>query len=147
MKSGALEKKYIALLAGKLDSNSVKVDLALRKNNLNSGERVVRPDADGKNAETIFTLRQSFTDTSLVDVNIITGRTHQIRVHAQAIGHPVLGDDKYGDKLLNREMKKAGLGRLFLHAFELHLPEYRGKGLNIQAPLSRELAEFLKTHV
>ena len=147
MKSGALEKKYIALLAGKLDSNSVKVDLALRKNNLNSGERVVRPDADGKNAETIFTLRQSFTDTSLVDVNIITGRTHQIRVHAQAIGHPVLGDDKYGDKLLNREMKKAGLGRLFLHAFELHLPEYRGKWLNIQAPLSRELAEFLKTHV
>ena len=146
LKKGQLGKKYIALLAGKIGSKPVKVDLALRKNNLSSGERIVRPDAEGKHAETVFTPKRSFSDSSLVEVEIITGRTHQIRVHAQAIGHPVIGDDKYGDKLLNRQMKSAELKRLFLHAVELDLPGYGEKGLKIQAPLSTELSEFLDTH-
>ena len=80
-------------------------------------------------------------------VEIATGRTHQIRVHAKSIGHPVAGDDKYGNREENRKLKKLGLARPFLHASRMELPSYKGKKpLVIEAPLAQDLATFLKNY-
>ncbi len=146
LKSGKMEKGYIALLGGDIGPKPLTVDLALRKNTLSSGERIVRPDKEGKRAVSTFSRSRLFRQTCLADIFIETGRTHQIRVHAQSIGHPVAGDEKYGDESLNRQLRKAGLSRLFLHASTLTLPSYGNKGLNLKAPLSEELADFISRH-
>ena len=82
---------------------------------------------------------------TLARVLINTGRTHQIRVHASHIQHPLAGDDKYGDRTFNQKMRKLGLKRLFLHASSLRLPAWPGhqQQLTIEAPLATELSDFL----
>ena len=145
-RAGRIEKRYQALLAGRIRKGSWRADLPLRKNTLQSGERVVRVDPLGKPAATRFRVLSRFDDATLVEAKLETGRTHQIRVHAAANGTPILGDEKYGDEEANRRLRQAGLRRLFLHAASLRFawPNVRG-GMHIEAPLPNELNSLLET--
>jgi len=146
LRNGQMKKKYVALLKGDIGKKALKIDVPLQKDMIRSGERLVKVDSEGKKAESCFTRRQVFKQTCLVEITIETGRTHQIRVHAQYMGHAIAGDDKYGDVEINKILRRAGLKRLFLHASQLQLTEYGNKGLTINAPLSADLEDFLKTH-
>ena len=116
-------KKYLALLAGHWHGPKQRVIKAsLLKNTLNGGERVVRVDKEGKSAETMFQLVENFEHCCLVAAYPVTGRTHQIRVHAQSMNQPIIGDKKYGKK---RSELPGGLqeaNRLYLHANQLKFP-------------------------
>lgn len=140
-----VEKIYQALLKGNWGDKKRVIDAPLRKNVLKSGERMVTVSSDGKPAKSIFIPMQCRATASLVKVKLETGRTHQIRVHAGYSGHPIAGDDKYGDEEFNQQMKKLGLKRLFLHAQSLKftLPE-SGKSLKVEAPLDQQLQSVLK---
>ncbi len=116
----------------------------MRKNVLKSGERVVRVSEDGKPSLSIFTPVAIYQDSSLIRVKLVTGRTHQVRVHAQFCGHPIAGDDKYGDAAFNREMAKRGLKRLFLHAAELRFTLPESITIHVEAPLDGNLQTLLK---
>ena len=144
-RAGRIEKRYLALLLGKIRKGTWRTDLPLRKNTLKSGERLVRVDPEGKAAATAFKVVQRFESASLVEATLETGRTHQIRVHAAANGTPILGDPKYGDEEQNREFRKIGLRRLFLHASTLRFqwPNMRG-GMRLEAPLPAELQSLLE---
>ena len=136
----AVEKEYLALLAGRCGRAPFVVDLPLRKNTLRSGERVVRRDSAGKAARTRFEPLHSTTRATLVRVLPETGRTHQIRVHAALAGHPVAGDDKYGDRVFDASMRELGLRRLYLHCSAMTVEHPPGQTLRVQAPLPAELA-------
>jgi len=145
-RDGKVDKRYWALLSGSLDGERRDVRLALRKNTLRSGERIVCPDATGKPALTRFCVRRRFPTATLVEAKPQTGRTHQIRVHAAAIGAPILGDEKYGDPDANRAARRNGLRRLFLHAASLAFrwPE-EDRGRSFEAELDPELQQYLVT--
>ncbi len=145
LRADQVYKRYQALLLGPLAGRVQRVELPLRKNLLQGGERMVRVDhADGKPALTVFRRLAAYGGMTLADVELHTGRTHQIRVHAAAIGAPVAGDDKYGrseDQALAREL---GLKRLFLHAAELRFrPREDVPPVTVAAPLPAELAAVL----
>ncbi len=146
LRSHQAEKEYLALLKGDIGKDEYIVNISLKKNVMLSGERLVQTDAEGKHAKTRFTREQVFSKTCLVKANIETGRTHQIRVHAQHAGHPIAGDEKYGDRELNKSLRHAGLKRMFLHASHLKLSSYGSNGLSIYAPLAPALKEFLQQH-
>ena len=135
-----IEKAYLALLAGHWQQGEKTIDLPLRKVR-RGGEHRVEVSEDGQHAVSHFKLVQHYRTASLVQVQIDTGRTHQIRVHAAAGGHPVAGDSKYGDAAFNRDMKQLGLQRLFLHASHIVLP--LGEGISVHAPLSEDLSQLL----
>jgi 23S rRNA pseudouridine955/2504/2580 synthase len=114
---GDFEKRYLALLKGKWELGRKRIDLPLRTDLRVGGERTVKVDASGKPSVSEFRPIQFFGKlATLMEVTIFTGRTHQIRVHAQHAGHPVAGDPKYGDEEFNAEMQGLGLRRMFLHA-------------------------------
>jgi len=143
-REGRIEKTYLALLAGRWRRGAARVDAPLRKSVLQGGERMVRVAADGKDAVTEFRALQRFADSTLVEAGLVTGRTHQIRVHAAHLGTPILGDAKYGDADANRRFRQLGLRRLFLHAGSL-LIRWPGEEppLRVSAPLDPELQQFL----
>jgi 23S rRNA pseudouridine955/2504/2580 synthase len=139
-----VRKYYQALLKGHLHSKTVQVDLPISSNRLNSGERMSGINEHGKGAISTFRMIRRVKDASLVEVEIMSGRTHQIRVHAAAIEHPVAGDAKYGSRSYNKALKKFTLKRQFLHASRIYLPKYlNGKPLTITAPLPQDLQSFL----
>jgi 23S rRNA pseudouridine955/2504/2580 synthase len=144
LREGQVHKTYAALVRGRWPKKLQRVTAALEKNVVRSGERVVRADAEGKASETLFRVIKAYRDATLVEASPVTGRTHQIRVHAQVSGHPIAGDDKYGDKDFNRAMKAAGLKRLFLHAERLELTLPDGRPLRVEAPLDAHLASVLE---
>ena len=146
IRGGALDKRYVALLVGHPPRQVTRVDAPLRKNTLRSGERVVRVDREqGKPARTIFRTLCKFDGLTLVEAELVTGRTHQIRVHAAHLGTPLAGDEKYGDQAANRQLRSLALKRLFLHAATLTFqPEYRDAPLRISAPLPPELETVLR---
>jgi len=113
------KKTYLALVLGVWDAHGSVVEIPLRKNAQRGGERMVIPDEAGRYAKSRFTALDYFEQCTLMEVTLVTGRTHQVRVHAAARGHPVLGDDKYGDREANSWSRNLGLRRLFLHASEL----------------------------
>lgn len=121
MRDGLAQKKYLALIAGRLDPSPFRIEAALRKQVLQGGERMVQVAADGKPSTSVFKVSQRLPGATLAEVLIETGRTHQIRVHAQHIRHPIAGDPKYGDADFNARMKTFGLKRLFLHAASLRI--------------------------
>jgi 23S rRNA pseudouridine955/2504/2580 synthase len=125
IREGRVEKRYLALLKGALPQKKLVVDAPLRKSVLQGGERMVRVDEEGKPSRSRFAEVERFANATLAEIAIETGRTHQIRVHSAHIGHPVAGDEKYGDREFNRAMLDAGLKRLFLHAarFEFAIGE------------------------
>jgi 23S rRNA pseudouridine955/2504/2580 synthase len=146
LRANAMDKRYLALLAGTLPRTEVLVDAPLVKNCLRGGERVVRVDtAEGKPARTVFRRLRQFGGATLAEVRLLTGRTHQIRVHAAHLGAPVAGDDKYGDDEANRRFRDLGLRRLFLHASTLTFrADYMDAPLRVEAPLPAALATLIR---
>jgi 23S rRNA pseudouridine955/2504/2580 synthase len=117
LREGTVEKRYLALVAGRWQLGHKRVEVPLRTDLRVGGERTVRADPQGKEAVSEFKLVEHFgARASLLEVRLHTGRTHQIRVHAAYCGHPVAGDEKYGDEVFNRTMRELGLTRMFLHA-------------------------------
>ncbi|RFA24562.1 23S rRNA pseudouridine(955/2504/2580) synthase [Alkalilimnicola ehrlichii] len=145
LREGAVEKKYLALLAGKMPRGSIPVEAALRKQQLQGGERMVKVADEGKASRTVFRTLERYPGASLVEADIATGRTHQIRVHSAHLGHPVLGDSKYGERDANRRLRQLGLKRLFLHAHSLRLRlPWSEEELVVSAPLSDDLRQVLQ---
>ena len=115
-----MEKRYLALVVGRWPFGAKTIDLPLKTNLKQGGERVVRVHADGQHAVTTFKPLEHFGKlATLLDVSLGTGRTHQIRVHAAHAGHPIAGDEKYGDRERDAKLKPYGLQRMFLHAHSL----------------------------
>jgi len=144
MREGGITKQYLALLVGRLQGERFTVDLPLERGK-QGGERMVRVGDDGKDSVSHFKLLERRGGHSYVEVRIDTGRTHQIRVHAAHLGHPVAGDDKYGDREINKRLReKTGLKRLFLHAasLEFSLDDGRRPYL-LNAPLPDDLNDAL----
>jgi 23S rRNA pseudouridine955/2504/2580 synthase len=135
------DKRYLALVRGKWELGRKRIDAPLRTDTRVGGERTVRVDASGKDAASDFRVVQFFGHlATLLEVQLITGRTHQIRVHAAYAGHPVAGDEKYGDGEYNRQLRAFGLDRLFLHAHSISFEDPDGRGLvSVSAPLPPEL--------
>ncbi|MCX8514550.1 MAG: hypothetical protein RL017_392 [Pseudomonadota bacterium] len=142
---GNLSKQYLALTCGQWQETSKHVKLPLYKYVTKDGERRVKVDHEhGQESYTIFKVVQKFVDSTLVNANLKTGRTHQIRVHLQHLGHPIVGDEKYGNFDLNKKFYKDGCKRMFLHAYKVEFmhPILNTK-LSIEAPLPNNLAQFL----
>ncbi len=141
-----MEKSYLALLDGVWDQGKKTVDAGISKIK-RGGEHIMQVDESGDRAVSHFEPLEIFNrddemPSSLMKITIDTGRTHQIRVHAQHCGHSIIGDSKYGNKESNRYFRKMGLKRLFLHAQQLYLP--LATPITIQAPLSDELEKLLQ---
>lgn len=140
-----VEKRYLALVQGRWQRGRDTVDLALEVEHRAAGERHVIVDPAGKPATTSFRLVEDFGQASLLEVMPHSGRTHQIRVHARAVGHPLAGDERYGDPDFNAAMADLGLRRLFLHAHSLGFRHPRsGEPRSVSAPLPGELATLLE---
>jgi 23S rRNA pseudouridine955/2504/2580 synthase len=143
LRAGRVEKRYLALARGYWNHGPREVNQPLRRNVLRGGERMVEVIADGKPARTQFRPISLHKPASLLEASIATGRTHQIRVHAAHVSHPLAGDEKYGDTDFNRLMaEQYGLRRLFLHAHSLNLP-LGGRNIAISAPLDADLKAVL----
>lgn len=143
LRTGRAEKRYLALVRGYWNHGAREVNLPLRRNVLRGGERMVEVADDGKPASTRFRPVSLFKPASLLETSIATGRTHQIRVHAAHVGHPLAGDEKYGDSAFNRIVAEHyGVRRLFLHAHSLTLP-LGGREIAVSAPLDAELKAVL----
>lgn len=131
-----LQKAYKAILVGRWQGGERLVDVALQKNTLQGGERMVMVDEDGKDSRSLFIPQAYYPQATLAEIHLHTGRTHQIRVHAAHTQHPVAGDTKYGDADFNRYLKAHGLKRMFLHAWQLRFK--LDKAYTITAPVDAE---------
>ncbi|MDT8880433.1 RluA family pseudouridine synthase [Halomonas saccharevitans] len=144
LKQHRMDKQYLALVAGRWPARRDFVSARLDRFELGNGERRVRVDSAGKVARTRFAVRETFDRVTLIEAEPVTGRTHQIRVHAAHAGHPLLGDDKYGSRESQRLASGLGISRLFLHAASLTFPEpTSGRPVQIKAPLPDELEAAL----
>jgi len=144
LRSNQMDKHYLALVKGAWRGGERQVTAPLLKNILRSGERMVRVDAAGKPASSVFRPLAVGKTASLVEVKLETGRTHQVRVHAASLGQPIAGDDKYGDDDFNRRMREVGLKRLFLHARSLRFQLIESEeAIEVYAPLDDELKQVL----
>ena len=145
IRNGGMHKTYLALVAGSWQLGTKRIDAPLATDNRQHGERHVRVATAGKDSVSVFKPVQFFGQlATLMEVDIPTGRTHQIRVHASFAGHPLLGDDKYGDRTRNADLKAHGLKRTFLHAQSVAF-EWPGSGVpfHVSAPLPEELTAVL----
>lgn len=151
MRDGQTDKRYLTLVHGDWKNQKQHVKLPLFKYTTADGERRVRVQADGVAAHTVFSLLRKFREFALLEAELKTGRTHQIRVHLSASGFPIAGDDKYGDFALNRLLQKSdgnrvALKRMFLHAHQItFLHPESGKPITLNAPLPLECERFLKS--
>jgi 23S rRNA pseudouridine955/2504/2580 synthase len=140
-----IHKTYTALLAGQWKKKKLVVNAPLLKNIAKGGERMVTINVAGKEAETIFTRLTTFEDSTLVEAAPKTGRTHQIRVHSVHLGHPIIGDERYGRDDINLAFKQKGYKRMFLHATTLTFSHpATGEKMKITAPLPLQLEQLLK---
>jgi 23S rRNA pseudouridine955/2504/2580 synthase len=143
-RDGGISKRYLALVKGRWMNLLQHVRLPLHKYLTDEGERRVSVSDDGKEAHSIVRLVARWENFSLVEVELKTGRTHQIRVHLAHLGFPLAGDDKYGDFSLNKALQKAGLKRMFLHAAKLKLPHpISGAVVDLDARLPADLLGFV----
>ena len=144
MREGGVEKRYFTLVKGRWMNPLQHVRLPLQKYLLENGERRVEVHPEGKLAHSIVRLVARWQDYSLLEVELKTGRTHQIRVHLTHLGFPLCGDDKYGDFALNKALQKEGLKRMFLHAAKLAFAHPgTGARLELAAPLPEDLRAFV----
>lgn len=140
------DKRYQVLVAGRWMDPVRSVRAPLLKYLQPSGERRVRVADEGKVSHTVFRLLARWQGFSLLEAQLRTGRTHQIRVHLAHLGYPVAGDEKYGDFALNRALLRQGLKRMFLHASRMRLPHpLEGRELVVEAPLPAALRRFLQS--
>lgn len=143
-REGTINKRYLALVKGSWKNALQHVRMPLLKYLTVEGERRVSVSDEGKEAHSIVRLVARWENFSLVEVELKTGRTHQIRVHLAHLGFPLAGDDKYGDFSLNRELQKAGLKRMFLHAGRLSFSHpLTALAISLEARLPQELRDFL----
>jgi len=143
MRGHDMEKRYLAGVAGRFRNEKQRVRLSLSKHVNAAGEKRVSVSDDGQEAETIFHRVERGAEMSLLEAELLTGRTHQIRVHLAHLGHPVLGDDKYGDFELNHRLRKEGLKRMFLHAAKLSFAHpVSGERIELVSPLPADLEKF-----
>lgn len=143
LQAGLVEKTYLALVENRWDlPESYLVEQSLKRDCLSSGERVVKASDEGKSAMTRFKISQRFNDCSLVFAYPITGRTHQIRVHAANLGYPIIGDTKYAHHKVNRKIRALGCKRLFLHASCIKVRNNL-LNLSVHAPLASQLQQVL----
>lgn len=145
IRDGRTDKRYLALVRGQWRGGTRTIDQPLTKHVLEGGDRRVAVEAGGQPSRTVIKPVRVFQDYSLVEARLLTGRTHQIRVHLAHLGMPICGDDKYGDFTLNKDLARTGLKRMFLHAarFRFEHPLTRER-IDIEAPLPEELARFLE---
>lgn len=140
---GRVQKTYWALVRGHWPKQLHQVDAPLLRSDGKGGERYVKVHTEGKPSLTHFKVLQRFQDATLVEAKPITGRTHQIRVHAKHAGHALVGDEKYGDAGFNAQMQRLGIDRLFLHAAALALVLPNEQTLQLEAPLPLNLQQAL----
>jgi 23S rRNA pseudouridine955/2504/2580 synthase len=145
LREEGLEKRYLTLLRGHWNLGAKRIDVPLHTHTRVGGERTVRAAPSGKPSVSAFRPVQFFGKTAtLMEVTLETGRTHQIRVHAQHAGHPVAGDEKYGDAAFNESLRALGLTRMFLHAHSLSFTWPGGAEFSINTPLPEDLAAVLE---
>ena len=143
-REGQLDKRYFALVRGRWMNPLQHIKAPLEKYLTEGGERRVAVNPEGKAAHSIVRLKARWENFSLVEVELKTGRTHQIRVHLTHMGYPLAGDDKYGDFPLNKLLQKQGLKRMFLHAAQLSFNHpLTGESVALESPLPPELAQFI----
>jgi 23S rRNA pseudouridine955/2504/2580 synthase len=152
LREGRVEKRYLALVKGDWVNDRQHVRVPLTKYTNRHGERRVSVDAEGMESHTVFALRKRYGEFSLLEADLKTGRTHQIRVHLSHLGFPIVGDDKYGDFELNKRLARADpagspprLTRMFLHAGAVDFKHpVTSRLMALEAPLPPECVEFLK---
>ncbi|ROH88255.1 RluA family pseudouridine synthase [Pseudomethylobacillus aquaticus] len=145
IRNNQTDKRYLILVHGVWPDQKKRVTMPLQKYVLPSGERRVSVQPDGQHSETVFHLRQQFAEFSLLEAQLVTGRTHQLRVQLAHLGFPIAGDDKYGDFAVNKQMQQRGLKRMFLHSADTSLKHpISGEKLRLAAPLPAELDQFLQ---
>ncbi len=138
-----IDKRYLAGVKGRFRNDLQRVRLALSERRGAAGEKRVVVSEDGQEAQTVLRLVERNDEFSLVEAQLLTGRTHQIRVHLAALKHPILGDERYGDFELNKALRKRGLKRMFLHAARLAFAHpLTGETLALEALLPNDLAAF-----
>ena len=143
MRSKRISKVYRALATGKWPRGMRRIDLPLMAFEQKTGEKIVRVNPKGKKSVTIFSVMKRYRNFTLLEALLETGRTHQIRVHAQHIGCPLAGDNKYGLDDINKDIRKSGLKRMFLHALKIGFSLPCGKNIFIEAPMPSDLSEHL----
>ena len=146
-RAGQVEKNYLALVVGDWQYGEQLIDVPLQVQNRRGGERHVIVSEHGKTAQTLVSLSRTYGIYSLLRCSPATGRTHQIRVHLQHTGHPIVGDERYGDAGANQLASRLGLRRLFLHAQSIAFVGERGNDLHFTAPLADDLEQFLAVGV
>jgi 23S rRNA pseudouridine955/2504/2580 synthase len=145
MRRDQMDKRYVMLVHGVWKEKKRRVVLNLHKHVSANGERRVSVQEEGQESETIFHLRKNLGNFSLLEAQLITGRTHQLRVQLAHLGFPIAGDDKYGDFALNKALQKRGLKRMFLHSMETGIRHpLSGEKLKLIAPLPKELERFVQ---
>lgn len=144
LREDRVDKRYLALVAGKWPRSLSRVEAPLAKNVVQSGERMVRVAKEGKPSLTEFSVVERYNGATLVEAKPVTGRTHQIRVHAQHAGYPLLGDTKYASERAEDLARQLGLKRLFLHARRLEFMMPDVGRLCLEAPLDEELDGILE---
>jgi 23S rRNA pseudouridine955/2504/2580 synthase len=143
MRNRDIDKRYVVAVKGRFRNEVQRVKAALEKRVGAGGDKRVSVSAGGQEAETVFRRLERGEEFSLLEAELLTGRTHQIRVHLAYLKHPVLGDDKYGDFDLNKALRKQGLKRMFLHARSLAFAHpLTGAPMALEAPLPRDLDDF-----
>ena len=145
LRGDGVDKRYMALVRGSWPTAKKQVNAPLLKNTLRSGERMVEVSDEGKEALTLFRVLRRFGEfATLVEASPVTGRTHQIRVHARHAGHSIAGDPKYGDEDFTREIRELGGKRLFLHAYQLRITLPEGEVLSLEAPVDEMWQQTLE---
>ncbi|MEI7037361.1 RluA family pseudouridine synthase [Fulvimonas yonginensis] len=142
IRAGEVTKQYLCLMVGHPSKARFDVNAPLQKSVLQGGERMVRVSDNGKPSLTFFREMEQYPGARLMQATLGTGRTHQIRVHAAHVGHPLAGDAKYGDREANKRFREKGLQRLFLHAAHMGF-ELEGRAYGFSAPLPDDLKNFL----
>ena len=144
MREGNSDKRYLTLVLGQWKNARQHVKLPLHKFDTPQGEKRVMVREDGQASHTIFPLQKRWPEFSLLEAQLTTGRTHQIRVHLSHLGFPIAGDSKYGDFARNKGLAKRGLKRMFLHAHSIAFKHpLTGEQMQLTAPLPKELQRFV----
>ena len=146
MREGKSDKRYLTLVLGQWRNAKQHVKLPLHKFSTQDGEKRVMVREDGQPSHTVFALQKTWPDYSLLEAQLKTGRTHQIRVHLSHLDFPIAGDDKYGDFARNKELARKGLKRMFLHAYSITFTNpLTAESMRIVAPLPKELQKFISS--